>query len=146
MQTLKYDSIDLRIAKRANELCSLHIPAIEALILEGDNDSAYNKIVGLAAYYHPRFYEILSTLYLDRENWSKYWPALIMSGAWPHETNFLVWQWISKHSKNGPFQLRSRFPTCFRSRAARPLLPLHVAELLFEFDFFVFPERKSRGA
>lgn len=142
MQILKYDSLDLDIAIYATKLCDLHMPAIEALILAGDNDSAYRKLVGLATYYHPRIYELLATFYLQRRNLTKYWPALLMSGAWSRQNNFLVHEWIRKHSKNGPAQLRSRFPTCFRSRAARPLMPLHVAKLLFKSDFFVFPKRK----
>lgn len=146
VQVLKYDRWDVYDAMRVNEICSLHIPAIEALIVAGENDQAYDKTVGLATYYHPRTYEILSTLYHDRRNWEKYWPALVMSGAWPHKTNFLIHQWMTKHSKNGPTQLRSRFPTCFRSRCARPLMPLRVVDILFQFDFFVFPKRRTNDA
>jgi hypothetical protein len=141
MHPLKFDSIDELRAHRVSQICGRHITHIEALMASGDLEGAFRKVTGLAMFYHPDIYRLLASLYRARGSVKKFWPALIMSGIWSHEQEHQVFDWMTQFSKDGPSQLRSRFPTCFRMRYARPLMPDRVVTLLLQFEFFVFRKK-----
>ena len=146
MRDLKFDRIDRYHAERVTAICDRHLPAIQSLITNQKLDEAYDRSTGLALFYEPRLYGLLAGLYQRRKNWQKYWPALIMSGEWPPHQQLDVESWMTKNSKNGPAQLRSRFPTCFTMRYARSLMPDNVVAILHQFDFFLFRPQSRMGA